>query len=288
MRIGLIGLGTMGAAIARTLTRKSHSVAAYDLRPDRESALAKGARYWGSIAELASACTTVLLSLPSSREVEAVVRGPGGILAHARPGTLVIDTSTSDPESTRALAIELAAAGHSLVDAPISGGASGADAGTLGMMVGGAPADIARARPILDAIAGKIVVVGPAGTGHAAKLVNNLLTAQHLLTTAEALKLGRAAGLDPAQLLAAINVGSGRSSASEICFPKWVMSGKYDSGFSMGLMRKDVRLAMALAERVGVKLPLGAAAAEQWEASADTQADSSDSNRIADHVRDAS
>lgn len=279
--IAVIGLGNMGAAMARTLTRKGFSVSGCDTRPERARELPPGARFTSDLAEACRGARVLILSLPSSREVELVA---STILEAASVGAVVIDTSTSDPDSTRRLEPRFAARGFGFVDAPVSGGAAGAEAGTLGMMVGGRDDMIARVRPILEAMAGKIVVIGGPGAGHVGKLVNNLLIAQHLITTAEAVKLARRAGLDAARLLEAVNASSGRSGASETCFPKWVLSGTFDSGFTMGLMRKDVRLAIALAEKLGVNLDLGRVAATLWVDSAASQPDAADFNRIAEWV----
>ncbi|MBL8699642.1 MAG: NAD(P)-dependent oxidoreductase [Alphaproteobacteria bacterium] len=281
----IVGLGNMGAAMARTLARKGFAVTGCDTRPERAAQLPAGARFATTIGDAVRGAATVVLSLPSSREVEAIAPA---LLAGLAPGAAVVDTTTADPESTRRLEPDFAARGIGFVDAPVSGGAAGAESGTLGIMVGGREATIAQVRPLLEAMAARIVVVGGPGAGHVAKLVNNLLIAQHLITTAEAVKLARRAGLDAGQLLGAVNASSGRSGASETCFPKWVLPGSYDSGFTMGLMRKDLGLALSLAGKLGVNLALGSVAGRLWSESRDAVPDGEDFNRIAQYVEEKS
>lgn len=284
-RVTIIGLGNMGAAMARTLARKGFAVTGCDTRAARASELPEGARFARDLAEAVRGAAIIVLSLPSSREVEAVAPG---LLTDVAAGAVVVDTTTADPESTRRLEPAFDAKAIGFVDAPVSGGVAGAEAASLGMMVGGREAAIATARPVLEAMAAKIVVVGGPGAGHVAKLVNNLLIAQHLVTTAEAVKLARRAGLDAGKLLAAVNASSGRSGASEICFPKWILSGSFDSGFTMGLMRKDLRLALELAGKLGVNLDLGSVAGRLWSQSQDALPDGEDFNRIAPYIEEKS
>src|SRR5262249_9593327 len=161
----------------------------------------------------------------------------------------------------------LAKAGHCMLDAPVSGGPDGAEAGSLLMMVGGEAAHLERARTVLDALASKIVHIGARGTGHAAKLVNNLLCAAPLITAAEAVALGKAAGIEPERLLNAINEGSGRSAVTEVNYPRWVLNETFNSGFTMKLMRKDVRQALSLIENTRLRLPLAAQIGRIWQSS---------------------
>jgi 3-hydroxyisobutyrate dehydrogenase len=195
----------------------------------------------------------------------------------------VVDTSTSDPETTRRLASRLAETGHALLDAPVSGGPSGAAEGTLTMMIGGAEADFEEARPVLDALSSRAVHVGPSGAGNIAKLVNNLLVAAHLVTTGEAMRLSEAAGLSAEDALKVVNSATGRSAISEVMFPRWILPGTFDSGFSAGLMRKDVRLALEMARNAGVDGPLSAHVGQIWENSRDVIPDTADFTRMADH-----
>ena len=162
----------------------------------------------------------------------------------------------------------------------MSGGPAGAEAGTLTMMIGGDPSHLATATPALEAISGKRLHVGASGAGNVAKLVNNLLVGAHLLTVSEAVRLSQAAGVPAADVLAVVNAASGRSAVSEVNYPRWVLNGAFDSGFTMGLMRKDVRLAAALVAETGVDLPVSDLVARIWADSAARLADSEDFNRI--------
>lgn len=279
--IGVIGLGNMGMGMVRTLLRDGFSVIGFDLSADRQAeAAAAGATIVAGLPELFEACKTIILSLPTANHVRTVLTGHEGLASRDIDLRLVIDTTTSEPDVTREIDATLRRLGHILIDAPVSGGPAGANSGQLTMMVGGDDADVARAMPVLVSLGGKITHVGPVGAGHAVKIVNNMLVASHLLTMSEAVRLGNAAGVRTDNLIAALNAGSGRSAISEVNYPKWVMNGAFDSGFTMGLMRKDMRLAMALANEKDVSLPISALAGQIWAKSADFLADDADFNRI--------
>jgi len=278
--IGVVGLGNMGLGMVRTLLRDGFSVVGFDLSPERQAEAAAGATIVARLPELFEACPTIVLSLPTANHVRTVLTGDEGLGARDMDPRLVIDTTTSEPDVTRELDAVLRTQGHILIDAPVSGGPAGANSGNLTMMVGGGDADVARAMPVLNSLGGKITHVGPVGAGHAVKIVNNMLVASHLLTMSEAVRLGNAAGVTTENLIAALNAGSGRSAISEVNYPKWVMNGAFDSGFTMGLMRKDVRLAMALAKEKDVSLPVSGLAGQIWAASAEVLADDADFNRI--------
>ncbi len=279
--VGVVGLGNMGRGMALSLKRGGHQVLGTDASEATRAALAaEGIEIHADVAALCREAELVILSLPTAEIVDAVVSGENGILAHARPGLLVVDTSTSHPDTTRRLAKLLADAGVALIDAPVSGGPKGAITGTMTMVIGGSEADVARAEPILEAISAKRVHVGAVGAGHVTKIINNLLCAAHLLTAAEAVKIARSAGVDAERMLEGINAGSGRSGVTQVNFPTWVLNDAFDSGFTMKLMRKDVRLGAQLVDELGLSLPLAAEAARLWAGSADTIADGEDFNRI--------
>jgi len=191
-----------------------------------------------------------------------------------------LDTSTSDPETSQALYAQGQAEGFHFIDGPVSGGPIAARAGAMTMLLGGDADAIAAIRPLIDLLTAKTVHVGGAGAGHAAKIVNNMLCAANLVLVAEAMRLGAAAGVEAEALLEGINAGSGRSGVSEVNYPKWVLPGAFDSGFTMGLMRKDVALARDLAAGAGVEMPGFETIARIWAASAGTLPDSEDFNRI--------
>jgi 3-hydroxyisobutyrate dehydrogenase len=276
MQVAVIGLGAMGLAMAERLAERGEAVQGWDRDPARRRA-AEAAGV--AVAEdAATGAEVVILSLPDDVAVRAVAaRLPAaGMMA----GGVVVDTSTVAPETPRALAPGFAATGLAWLDAPVSGGPHGARAGRLTMMVGGEAEALAHAMPALEAIAAKVVHVGPSGAGAVAKLANNLLVAAHLLTAAEALRLARCAGVDAEAALSVINTASGRSAATEMNFPRWILPGSFDSGFTAGLMRKDVRLALELAGRVGGSGTLMEQVGRVW-LQASAVPDGEDFNRVA-------
>jgi 3-hydroxyisobutyrate dehydrogenase len=279
--IGIVGLGNMGLGMAATLVRKGFNVTGYDINEARQAAVeAEGVGFSRDLTGLLARSDALVFSLPLARDVEKVVTTPDGLLTRRDRRVVVIDTSTSDPGTTRRLAARLAEAGHALLDAPVSGGPSGAAAGTLTMMVGGTGEDYALAKPVLAALSSRAAHVGPSGAGNIVKLVNNLLVAAHLVTTGEAMRLSEAAGLSAEDAIAVVNTATGRSAISEVMFPHWILTNSFGSGFSAGLMRKDVRLALELAAESGVDLPLSAHVAEIWR---NSLADSDDFTRMADY-----
>lgn len=282
-RIGVVGLGNMGFGMAASLKRAGFEVLGFDISQARRAMIeAQGIVFIEDQLALLRQVDAVVFSLPYARDVEAVVTAEGGLLSRKDASVLVIDTSTSDPGTTRRLAASLEAAGHGLLDAPVSGGPSGAASGSLTMMIGGTKADVARAEKVLAAMSAKATHVGPSGAGNIAKLVNNLLVAAHLVTTGEAMRLSAAAGLAPEEALKVVNAATGRSAISEVMYPRWVLPASFDSGFSAGLMRKDVRLAIELAEESGVALPLSQHVKQLWQ-EAGWLADQDDFTRMADY-----
>jgi len=282
--IGVVGLGNMGLGMAATLARKGFRVTGYDISDARRvAAEAKGVGFSADLGSVLADADALVFSLPLARDVEAVVTTPGGLLERRDRKVVVIDTSTSDPGTTRRLAARLAEAGHALLDAPVSGGPSGAAEGTLTMMVGGAADAFALVEPVLAAMSARAVHVGPSGAGNIVKLVNNLLVAAHLVTTGEAMRLSEAAGLSAHEAIAVVNTATGRSAISEVMFPRWILTGSFDSGFSAGLMRKDVRLALELATESGMDLPLSRHVAAIWRDTGDSLPDTADFTRMADY-----
>lgn len=281
MPAGLIGLGNMGRGMALSLLRNGHAVLGFDLSGETRAArAAEGIQIAESLPALIRACDFIILSLPHAAAVRAVIEGSEGVLAHATPGTLIIDTTTSEPGVTRELAEKLRAAGHAMLDAPVSGGPKGALAGTMTMVIGGEANDLVRAMPLLEAMSAKRVHVGPSGAGHVTKLVNNLLCGANLVLLGEAMSLIEEAGLDVQTVFSGINAGSGRSGVSEVNLPNWIANGAFNSGFTMGLMRKDIRLAAQLMDELDLAPPLAKAVAGIWAASAASLPDGEDFNRI--------
>lgn len=287
-RVGVVGLGAMGFGMAATLAKAGFAVTGYDLEAGKAKAAAEaGFDFVSEPGTLFATSERIVFSLPTAQDVAAMLEAHAAIVGTQAEGRVIlIDTSTSEPDVSRALARRLADAGHGFLDAPVSGGPAGAASGKLTMMIGGDEADLAEARTVVEALAAKILHVGPSGAGNVAKLVNNLLVAAHMLTTQEALKLAVGAGVDAESVLRVLNAATGRSAISEIHFPNWVMSGRFDSGFSMGLMRKDVRLAGAMADEFGVDLPLCGHVRDIWAASTERLADGQDFTRMGDYADD--
>jgi 3-hydroxyisobutyrate dehydrogenase len=252
-----VGLGKMGEPMVRRYA-PTHATVLYDVSRDSATALANdlGTQVIDSLDELPSTIDTVILMLPNSSIVESVLRGERGLLAQLSTGSLVIDMGSSEPASTRALAEEAASAGIAYVDAPVSGGVAKAATGELSIMVGGAPTDVSRAREHLAPLGAKILAVGPAGAGHAAKALNNLLSATNLAAAAEILTVAKTFGIEADVMVDVINASTGRSQASEVKYPKQVLTGTFDSGFSMDLMLKDLAIAHALSRTGGLTTPI--------------------------------
>ena len=283
-RVGVVGLGNMGLPMATTLAKAGFDVTGFDLSPQR-CALAEGQGVAAAdLAGLLRTVDAVVSSLPYARDVEAVLTTQDALLARRDRRVIVVDTSTADPTTSRRLAALLDQAGHGHLDAPVSGGPAGAAEGTLTLMIGGSEQDVAAARPVIDALSGKSVHVGPSGAGNVAKLINNMLVAAHMITTGEAMRLAEAAGVTAEAALQVVNAATGRSGISEVHFPKWIMSGRFDSGFSTGLMRKDVGLAADLAQEVGLDLPLSREVARLWLGDRTSVADAEDFTRMSGYA----
>ncbi len=277
IKVGVIGLGNMGGGMAATLARKGFNVSGFDLS---EAALAaaeaKGVKPVRDRSALIKNVQVLVLSLPKAQHVEAVCLAAGGIIELGTEGLIVVDTTTSTPDASRHVAAELKAKGISFIDAPVSGGPKGAATGTMSMVIGADDADLARVLPVLEAMSGARTHVGGVGAGNVAKIANNMLAACHLISTAEAVSMAVHAGVDPAKLIDGLNAGSGRSGATQVMFPTWVLNKAYDSGFTMGLMRKDVGLASDLSDALDLDLPLSRKVAELWKASSETLSDDED------------
>lgn len=276
--VSVIGLGAMGGAMAARLLETGHAVTGFDALPEaRERAGQAGVAIASGLSEVIVPDAPLILSLPRAALVRDVMTE---LRPHLKAAAVVIDTTTSDPETSRAEAAAAEAQGFAFLDAPVSGGPSGARAGTMTMVVGGAAPELERVRPVLADLTARLVHIGPSGAGNVAKIANNLLCAANLALVSEMVQLARRAGVAAEDLLDGINAGSGRSGVSEVNFPRWILNGAFDSGFTMGLMRKDVGLAEALADDLGARAPATRAIAAIWEASRSTLSDSADFNEI--------
>jgi 3-hydroxyisobutyrate dehydrogenase-like beta-hydroxyacid dehydrogenase len=260
--LGFVGLGAMGAPMASRLLECRHELAVYDLREEAVGALAgRGAVACHSVAEVADRARTVLVSLPTPEAVQAVVDD----LVKGRSISTYVDLSTVGPAASSIVCQRLARASIRYLDAPVSGGPARAGVGRLTIMAAG-PTDLFQELlPLLQLLGSTILHLGQApGQGQLAKLINNLLSASAIAITAEAVTLGVKGGLDAERLLAAINAGSGRSSASSEKFPGCILTRSFDYGFRLGLMSKDVDLCLAEASRQKVPMLLGATVQELW------------------------
>jgi 3-hydroxyisobutyrate dehydrogenase len=299
--VGFVGLGNMGLPMTRRLVAAGYHVRGFDTSAEARrnfAALAADSPGEGpadgpgedpadgpgevaAVADLGSVgdgADAVVLMLPDSDIVERVVLGRlaseprpaggtgGGLLASLSPGATIIDMSSSDPARTRILAERTAESGVTLLDAPVSGGVSGARAGTLTVMVGGPSPAFERFQPLLATIGKRVVHSGDTGAGHAVKALNNLMSAAHLLASSEALIAGRRFGLDPAVMLEIVNGSSGRSGSTENKWPNYILTEKYDDGFAIRLMVKDIKLALAIEHATGVPSAASEAVVATWEA----------------------
>ncbi len=267
-RIGFIGLGNMGMPMAANLGRGGHDVMAYDVAAERAHRFARAhaARATESLAELAAHAEIAITMLPTGREVrDAVLEAQGGAFAAGlRSNAIVVDMSSADPVGTRRLGADLARRGIRLVDAPVSGGVPGARDGTLAIMIGGEAETVAAVKPVLAAMGKHLFEVGGLGCGHAMKALNNFLAATSSAAGAEAVTIGRRFGLDPAVMTDVINASTGRSFASENLIKQHVLSGSFSTGFALGLLAKDVKIAADLAQQIGIEAPIGRLINQMW------------------------
>jgi len=252
-RIGYIGLGVMGGALARRLTHE-HKLTVFDLSPERCAEFAAlGATVVASPAEVGAASDIVLTCLPTSAQVKEVIFGDNhGLIRGMKPGGIIVDQTSGATVQTRAMAAELANTGIELIDGPVSGGPAGADAGTIAIMVGASDAQYARVAPVLKAISPNVTHVGPLGAGHTLKAVNNMMSAANRLLAFEAVSIAAANGLDPKVAVAVINQSSGRNNATMNEFPNKIFTDAFDARFTMALMEKDVAMAADLGEAAGL------------------------------------
>lgn len=265
--VGFVGIGNMGRRMAANLAAAGFPLVIRDSDPraQQQFIAAHGGQAADSPGSFAEAAVVVTM-LPDSAAVrEAILGWDGGIAAVLKPGAVVLDMSSSDPVGTQALAADLAPAGIRVVDAPVSGGIVRAESGTLSLMVGGHDEDAFElVRPVLQTLGERIFRTGPLGSGHAMKALNNFLGASAYTTAAEALAIGKRFGLDPRVMLDVINTSTGRSFNTEVVLKQEVITGRYATGFALGLLAKDVGIAASLAESVGVDAPACELVRRRW------------------------
>ena len=273
-RIAFIGAGNMGLPMLRNLLVAGHQVRAYDVSPDAlAEAVRAGAGEATSLADAVTAAEIVITMLPEGRHVRAVYLGDGGndgIVGHAPREALLADCSTIDVASARAVAAAASEAGYEMIDAPVSGGVTGASAGTLTFMVGGSADGFQRAEPVLAAMGRNVAHVGGSGHGQAAKICNNMMAGIAIIGASEVCCLGEALGLDPKKLFDVVSTSSGQTWMMDHMHPvpgiveSSAANRSYAPGFKAALMAKDLGLAQKAAADTGTSTPLGSAAASMY------------------------
>jgi 2-hydroxy-3-oxopropionate reductase len=262
MRVGFIGLGAMGAPMARNLLRGGHEVTVFARRPDAMAPLiAEGAVAAASPAEAAARSDVTITMVFDTASVEEVTLGPHGIADGASPGSVVVDHTTIVPDGARRIASMLQARGISMLDAPVSGGAAAAAAGTLSIMVGGDEAALQRVRPVLEAYGRTIMYIGPSGAGQVAKACNQICTIVNMLAAAEAMLLAERSGVDPGRVKDVLLTGFGSSRMLELQAPKMIARA-FDGNIESRLHHKDIHIVLDMAKALGVELPASLAAAD--------------------------
>ena len=283
-RIGFVGLGNMGWPMAHLLD-PHYTLTVLDARAEVAEAFAAEHRATAttSLEALAEASDAVITMLPNGDIVREVALGGadgGDLVAGMAAGSLLIDMSSSAPLGTRQLAEDLRPHGIALVDAPVSGGVTGARDGSLAIMVGGEPDDIARCHPVLEHLGRTISEMGDSGAGHAMKALNNYCSAAGLSAACEALIVGDRMGLDPAQMVDVLNASSGRNAATEGKVAQEILNRNFSLGFTVGLMAKDVGIAAGMAEGLGLEAPLLARTRDLWRDAEELLGGAADSTAV--------
>ncbi len=285
-RVAFIGLGAMGQPMAQHLISAGFQVFGFDLSKDARQILAEaGGHAAETMPDAMKGADYVITMLPNGNIVrDALLTGNacGGLKRNA----LVIDMSSSAPNDTRELWVELVARGLRLVDAPVSGGVKRAVSGTLTIMAGGAETDIEDAEPLLKAIGSQVFKTGPVGSGHAMKAINNFVSGAGVLAAIEAVVLGRSFGLEPDTIVDILNSSSGKNNATEVKMKQFILSETFGSGFALGLMAKDIRIAADLAKTLGLRLEALASTADAWDAAQRELGPAEDHTRIIQYVTD--
>jgi 3-hydroxyisobutyrate dehydrogenase len=286
-RTGFIGLGRMGLPMARCLAQKGRHVVAFDL----SAAALAAAQTFGAAAAtgpaaVARQCATVITMLPGLDDVRAVVLGTArdGLVSGLQRGDLVVDMSSSQPQGSVDLGGSLAAAGIGFIDAPVSGGVRRAENGELSIMVGGREDLVERAMPLLCCMGRNIYRTGSVGTGQAMKALNNMVSAAGLISALEALLIGRHFGLEPELMVDVLNASTGRNNSTENKVKQFVLSGRYDSGFDLDLMVKDLRAAIGLADELQITSIVGHSTLREAEAAAAVLGRGADHTAIARYL----
>lgn len=264
-RVGFIGIGRMGWPMAARLVRAGFEVAVFDAVPNRARDFAReiGGRAADGPEDAAREADAVITMLPASADVRNAV---AAMLPALRPGSIVVEMSSGEPGATREIAEGLAARGVHLVDAPVSGGVARAETGELAIMTGGDPAHLAAVDKLLRTMGSSVTHIGGTGAGQAMKALNNLVSAGGFLIGIEALLIGQRFGLDPAQMVDVLNASTGMNNSTQRKFRQFVLSRRFDSGFSLDLMVKDLTIALGVARETATPSPFAALCRELWSA----------------------
>lgn len=270
LNVGFIGLGVMGAPMATHLARAGHRLTVHDSNAEHARQLADTmggeARAVATPKAVAERSDIVITMLPNGQVVQHVALGDDGLLAGWKPGSLLLDTSSSQPWLTEQTAAKLKDQGIAMVDAPVSGAQWGAQEAALVFMCGGEAADLERVRPLLDRMGTSVFHLGPLASGHAMKCINNLITAVTFTATCEGLAMGKRYGLDPAEMVRVLNASTGMSWISKTHIEQRVLSRSFDDPFKLELMLKDMNIANTLARETATSAPLSALSQQLWQA----------------------
>lgn len=266
MKVGFIGLGVMGKNMAANVLKGDYKLKVYDVV---ESVVAefkeKGAEVGSSPADASKDCDIIMTSLPNSQIVETVILGKNGVLEGAKEGAIIVDLSSITPKTIQSISKKCSDKGVEVIDAPVSGGVAGAEAGTLTIMVGGKQEALEKVMPVLECVGKKINHVGEVGAGDTVKLVNNLLLGVNMVACAEAMALGTKAGIKPEVLYEIISQSSGSSYALKAKYEKYIAKGNFEPGFMIDLQYKDLQLAVSTAKDLKAPLFMGNAAQQMFE-----------------------
>ena len=254
--VGVIGLGNMGGGIARNLISAGHRVLVWDIADEAMNKFSRKATL-SEPREMVARCSIIFLVVPGTAEIERILNGREGVLSQSRRGLIIYDLTTSDPVRTKKLARRAKARNVDYLDAGMTGGATGADNGTLKLMIGGNKRAFNRSRPVLDAFTTELYHLGPSGSGHSMKLIFNLVVHTNFLVICEAGLMAEKAGIPLANMIEVINAGNARNYASERRFPDHILSGTWDARSRIYNLNKDVGMAVEMAKNLGLPVEIG-------------------------------
>jgi 3-hydroxyisobutyrate dehydrogenase len=280
--VAFVGIGNMGWPMAARIACAGFELGVADASRERAERFAGEYRAsCAPLSELAVRCDVLVTMLPTSDIVEQILFGESGASDSLRPSTLLLEMSSGVPSKTQAIAQRLAAADIHVVDAPVSGGVRRAEAGELAIMVGGSPADVERARPLLSCMGTSILPTGDVGSAHAMKALNNLVSGAGLIITTEALLIGKKFGLDPSTMVDVLNASTGMNNSTQKKLKQFILSRAFNSGFGLDLMLKDLTIALDLAKDTQTAVPLASVCRELWASASNSLGPGRDHTEVA-------